>query len=63
MACERDQQASLFNGIVLAGGGCCFEGLPERVKAEVEATLDAPSTGWRVKVLAAGTNERKWVLA
>ncbi|CAM9575861.1 unnamed protein product [Ectocarpus sp. 6 AP-2014] len=59
LACEREQQAQLFNSVVLAGGGCCFEGLAERVKAEIEQSLDAPSTGWRVKVLAAGNNERK----
>lgn len=59
LACEREQQASLLNGVVLAGGGCCFEGLQERLKGEIEGCLDAPSTGWRVKVLAAGANERK----
>ncbi|CAN0042565.1 unnamed protein product [Ascophyllum nodosum] len=59
MACEREQQPSLMNGVVLAGGGCCFEGLPERVKAEIEGCLDSPSSSWRVKVLAAGVNERK----
>lgn len=59
LACEREQQSQLFNSVVLAGGGCCFEGLAERVKAEIENSLEAPSTGWRVKVLAAGSNERK----
>ena len=59
MACEREQQPSLLNGVVLAGGGCCFEGLSERVKSEIEGCLDTPSSGWRVKVLAAGPNERK----
>ncbi|CAM9302041.1 unnamed protein product [Hapterophycus canaliculatus] len=59
LECEREQQAQLFNSVVLAGGGCCFEGLAERVKAEIENSLEAPSTGWRVKVLAAGSNERK----
>ena len=59
LACDREQQAQLFNSVVLAGGGCCFEGLAERLKAEIEASLDAPSTGWRVKVLAAGSGERK----
>ncbi len=59
MACEREQQAQLLSGVVLAGGGCCFEGLAERLKAEIEVSLDVPSTGWRVKVLAAGSHERK----
>ncbi|CAM9864465.1 unnamed protein product [Scytosiphon promiscuus] len=59
LACEREQQAQLFNSVVLAGGGCCFEGLAERIKGEIENSLEAPSTGWRVKVLAAGSNERK----
>ncbi|CAM9270483.1 unnamed protein product [Ectocarpus sp. 12 AP-2014] len=58
LACEREQQAQLFSSVVLAGGGCCFEGLAERVKAEIEQSLDAPSMGWRVKVLAAGNSER-----
>eukprot|EP00903_Cladosiphon_okamuranus_P016631 g15339.t1 len=59
LACDREQQAQLFNSVVLAGGGCCFEGLNDRLKAEIEQSLDAPSTGWRVKVLAAGSSERK----
>ncbi|CAN0007770.1 unnamed protein product [Pylaiella littoralis] len=59
LACDREQQAQMLNGVVLAGGGCCFEGLAERVKAEIDQNLDAPATGWRVKVLAAGNSERK----
>lgn len=59
LACEREQQAQLLSSVVLAGGGCCFEGLAERLKAEIEVSLDVPSTGWRVKVLAAGSHERK----
>lgn len=59
LACEREHQASLFNGVVLSGGGCCFEGLTERVKAEIEGNLEVPNSGWKVKVLAAGSNERK----
>ncbi|CAM9648989.1 unnamed protein product, partial [Discosporangium mesarthrocarpum] len=59
MRCEREQQAGLFKDVFLAGGGSCFEGATDRIKAEVESHFQAPASGWRVKVLAAGVNERR----
>eukprot|EP00638_Chattonella_subsalsa_P020250 CAMPEP_0117884676 /NCGR_PEP_ID=MMETSP0950-20121206/19065_1 /TAXON_ID=44440 /ORGANISM="Chattonella subsalsa, Strain CCMP2191" /LENGTH=431 /DNA_ID=CAMNT_0005741175 /DNA_START=11 /DNA_END=1306 /DNA_ORIENTATION=- len=60
LRCDRDQQAQLLNNVILAGGGSCFEGMPERLKSEVEKIVHMSTPGWKVKVIAAGVNERKF---
>ena len=57
--CDRDQQASLLSTIVLAGGGACLEGTPERLRTEVEHIVHSHTPGWKVKVLTPGTTERR----
>jgi actin-related protein 4 len=43
---------------VVTGGGSSYEGLPERLKLEVEKIVHNNAPGLRVKVVAASTNER-----
>ena len=57
--CERDQQAGLLSTVVVAGGGSCTEGLPDRLRSEVENIVHTHTPGWRVKVLAPQHPERR----
>lgn len=56
--CEVDVHSALYANLVLTGGGSCFEGLPERLKAEVEALVHPFAPQSKVRVVAAGTGER-----
>ena len=38
--CDQDMHSNLFNNIVVAGGGSCVEGLPDRFRYEVWSVLD-----------------------
>mmetsp|Transcript_14252 Transcript_14252/g.21095 ORF Transcript_14252/g.21095 Transcript_14252/m.21095 type:complete len:430 (-) Transcript_14252:30-1319(-) len=55
---DRESQNSLANSIVLCGGGSTFHGMHERIKSEVEFAYSVNSPALKVKVLAAGPNER-----
>mmetsp|Transcript_10426 Transcript_10426/g.21448 ORF Transcript_10426/g.21448 Transcript_10426/m.21448 type:complete len:423 (-) Transcript_10426:44-1312(-) len=58
-ACPRDQQASLLSTVILSGGGSCVPGIVDRLRLETENIIHAHTPGWRVKVLAPGTTERR----
>ena len=42
MKCEQDIKKSLFQNIVLAGGGTMFEGIKRRMEKEVQALAPSP---------------------
>ena len=56
--CEPDSQGSLLSNVVVSGGGSCFDGLPERLKTELERQVHPLNPGAKLKVIAAGTGER-----
>ncbi|KAG5187036.1 actin family [Tribonema minus] len=57
--CDGDAQQSLASTIVVSGGGSGFDGMPERLRSEVDLLIAAGAPMWRPKVLAAGANERR----
>jgi actin-like protein 6A len=58
LRCEIEAQSNLFSNIVVAGGGSCFEGLPERFKSEIEKVVHLHSAQSKVKVSSGGNSER-----
>ncbi|GMI62618.1 hypothetical protein ScalyP_jg3995 [Parmales sp. scaly parma] len=58
--CDRDHHVALLSNVILTGGGSAMDGLPERLRAEIEAVLHVHTPMWRVKVLAAQERERKF---
>lgn len=58
LRCETELQGNLFSNIVVTGGGSCFDGLPERLKYEIEKLVNPLAPQTKVKVMAAGTGER-----
>jgi len=58
LRCEADFQHSMTNNIVVCGGGSAFEGLPERIKAEVERIVHANAPTWKIKAVAPAVGER-----
>jgi actin-related protein len=59
LKCDTDSHSSLLAGLVVAGGGSSIDGVPDRLRAEIEQLVhsSAPSA-WKVKMTAAGNNER-----
>ena len=58
LRCDTDVQANLLQNLVVAGGGSCTEGMPERIKLEVENLVHASAPGLRIKTMALGSSER-----
>eukprot|EP01041_Mallomonas_annulata_P012148 gene12148-25496_t len=58
LRCDNEVQSTLLSNIVLTGGSSCYDGIPERMKLEVEKIMQPISPGWRVKVMASGMSER-----
>lgn len=58
LKCESDIQPILLSNIILTGGGSSYEGLPDRMKLEVEKIVHKAAPGWRVKSVATNNNER-----
>jgi actin-related protein len=57
--CELDQQATLYNNLLLVGGGASFEGLTERLRAELDRLLAGTGGVGRVKILPPGQGVEK----
>jgi actin-related protein len=58
VACDMEVQTSLCHNVVVAGGGSAVEGLPERVKLDVETVVHAMAPGLRIRTAALGVSER-----
>lgn len=58
MRCESDSQQSLLSNIVVSGGAATFDGLPDRLRLEVEQMIHVSAPGWRVKSMSPGLSER-----
>ena len=58
LRCDTEVQANLLQNIVVSGGGSSTEGMPERIKLEVENLVHASAPGLRIKTMALGAPER-----
>ena len=58
LRCDTDVQANLLQNLVIAGGGSATEGIPERIKLEVENLVHSSAPGLRIKSIALGASER-----
>ena len=58
LKCDTESQSLLFSNIVFSGGGCNFQGLPERIRSDVENIVHRTAPGWRVKSVSSSNNER-----
>eukprot|EP00595_Chromulina_sp_UTEXLB2642_P001616 CAMPEP_0196763518 /NCGR_PEP_ID=MMETSP1095-20130614/4249_1 /TAXON_ID=96789 ORGANISM="Chromulina nebulosa, Strain UTEXLB2642" /NCGR_SAMPLE_ID=MMETSP1095 /ASSEMBLY_ACC=CAM_ASM_000446 /LENGTH=86 /DNA_ID=CAMNT_0042116899 /DNA_START=919 /DNA_END=1175 /DNA_ORIENTATION=- len=71
MKCDHDQHIPLLGNLVITGGSSRFEGLPDRIKSDIEKIItSSPSTitsmtqasalslGMKVRSIAAGPTER-----
>lgn len=56
--CDSDVQSSLLSSIVITGGGSSFDGLTERLRAEVEMIVAASAPMLRVKSVSCNVPER-----
>lgn len=56
--CDTDNHQPLLSNIVIAGGGSCFEGMPERIKVEIEKLVHASAPGFKVRQLSTNVTER-----
>lgn len=56
--CDHDVQHTMAANIVVAGGSSGFDGLPERLKADVEVLVRAHYPTWRIKTVTPASNER-----
>ena len=58
LKCDGDSQPILLANLIVTGGGSSLEGLPDRLKQEVENIVHTTAPGWRVKSIAANASER-----
>ena len=58
LRCDQDVQHSMTANIVVAGGGSAFEGLPERLRLEVEKIVHPNAPTWKIKSVAPAVSER-----
>jgi actin-like protein 6A len=59
LRCDNELYATMMSNLVVAGGGSAFEGMPERIKLDVEKSVHGTgSTAQRIKIISLGTNER-----
>ena len=58
LKCDTEVQGNLLQNLIIAGGGSCTEGMPERIKLEVENLVHSSAPGLRIKTIALGTSER-----
>ena len=58
LKCDTEAQGNLLQNLIIAGGGSCTEGMPERIKLEVENLVHSSAPGLRIKTIALGTSER-----
>ena len=60
LRCDPDNnvQTTLCGNVVVAGGASAVEGLPERVKLDVETVVHALAPGLRIKTASLGLSER-----
>lgn len=58
LRCDMEVQNNLLSNIVVAGGGSAVDGLPERVKLDVETVVHANAPGLRIKSVSLGVVER-----
>lgn len=55
---EMEFQTALTSNLMVVGGSSRFEGMPDRIRNDVERILHPTSPSLRVKVMAAGPSER-----
>lgn len=58
--CDPEHQVTMLGNIILTGGASAFEGLPDRVKAEVESVLHVNSPNVKIKTVTNGLPERSF---
>jgi len=56
--CDADNHQPLLSNIVVAGGGSCFDGMPERIKVEIEKLVHASAPGFKVRQISTNVTER-----
>ena len=58
LKCDNESQSLLFSNIIISGGGSNFQGMPERIRSDVENIVHKTTPSWRVKSIASSNNER-----
>ena len=58
LRCDMEVQTALLSNIVVAGGGSAVDGIPERIKLDVETVVHANAPGLRIKSVSLGVAER-----
>ncbi len=58
--CPIDQRARLYGGIELMGGSTCFDGLPQRLEAELRAKMEEKGNYGGVKVNISAKRNRQY---
>jgi len=58
LKCDGECQSLLFSNIIISGGGSNFQGMPERIRSDVENVVHKTTPSWRVKSIASSNNER-----
>jgi actin-related protein len=44
--------------MIVSGGNSCYDGMPERIRNDVEKILHMNSPSWKMKMISSGPNER-----
>eukprot|EP01043_Picozoa_sp_COSAG02_P040838 COSAG02_NODE_3334_length_6913_cov_2.606252_1_plen_1946_part_00 len=58
--CPIDQRARLYGGIELMGGSTCFDGLPQRLEAELHTKMEEKGNYGGVKVNVSAKRNRQY---
>ena len=58
LRCDHDIQHAMTANIVVAGGGSAFEGLPERIRREVEKIVHVNAPTWKIKSVSPSPSDR-----
>lgn len=58
LRCDHDCQANLVNNIIVCGGVAAVDGLPDRIRLEVERLIHSAIPSWRVRTISPNNNER-----
>lgn len=58
MKSEPEYQSALFSSIIVTGGSSRFEGMPDRIKYEIENIIYSILPTLRIKTFSAGPSER-----
>ena len=58
---DPDAQSTLLANMVLTGGNSCYDGLPDRLKYEVERRIHQHAPGMRVKMTTNNNNSERGI--